>query len=43
VVAIPGYNIYRKYRNTNGGGVVFIQDHIPVTFREDIVMNFVCC
>jgi hypothetical protein len=29
VVAIHGYNIYRKDRNANGGGVeVYIQNHI---------------
>ena len=31
VVAIHGYNIYRKYRNANGGGAaVYIQNHIHV-------------
>ena len=29
VVAIHGYDIYRKYRNAKGGGVsVYIQNHI---------------
>jgi hypothetical protein len=31
VVTTHGYNIYRKDRNANGGGVaVYIQNHIPV-------------
>ena len=35
VVAIYGYNIYRKYRNANKGGVaVYIQNHIPVKLRR---------
>ena len=34
VAAIQGYNIYRKYRNSNGGGVaVYIQNHIRVKFN----------
>jgi hypothetical protein len=37
VVAIHGYNIYRKDRNASGGGVaVYIQKHIPVNIREDV-------
>jgi hypothetical protein len=40
VVAIHGCYIYRKYSNANGGGVaVYIQNHIPVKLREDIVLN----
>jgi hypothetical protein len=35
VVVIDGYNIYRKYRNANGGVVaVYIQNHIPVKPRD---------
>jgi hypothetical protein len=42
VVAIYGYNIYRKYRNACGGGVaVYIQNHIPVKIREDLMLNTV--
>ena len=42
VVAIQGYNIYRKDRNANGGGVtVYIQKHIPVKIREDLMLNSV--
>lgn len=34
VVAIHGYNIYRKDRYVNGGGVaVYIQNHIYVKLR----------
>ena len=42
MVAIHGNNIYRKYRNANGGGVaVYIQNHIPVKLREDLMLNTV--
>ena len=42
VVAIHGYNIYRKDRNANGGGVaVYIQNHIPVKLRDDLMLNTV--
>ena len=42
VVAMQGYNIYRKDRNANGGGVaVYIQSHIPVKLREDLMLNTV--
>ena len=35
VVAIHGYNICRKERNANEGGVVvYIQIHIPVNFID---------
>jgi hypothetical protein len=35
VVAIHGYNIYRKDRNANGGGVaVYIQNHIQVICKS---------
>jgi hypothetical protein len=41
-VAIQGYNIYRKYRNANGGGVpVYIQNHIPVKLIENLMLNTV--
>ena len=41
-LAIHGYYIYRKYRNANGGGVaVYIQNHIPVKLREDLMLNTV--
>ena len=40
VVAIHGYNIYRTDRNANGGGVVvYIQNHIPVKLRDDLMLN----
>ena len=40
MVATHGYNIYRKYRNANGGGVaVYIQNHIPVKLIEDLMLN----
>ena len=42
VVAIHGYNIYRKYRNAKGGGVaVYIQNHIPVKLIADLMLNTV--
>jgi hypothetical protein len=42
VIAIHGYNIYRKYRNAKGGGIaVYIQNHIPVKLREDLMLNTV--
>ena len=42
MVAIHGYNIYRKDRNANGGGVaVYIQNHIPVKLRYYIMLNTV--
>ena len=42
VVAIQCYNIYRKDRNASGGGVsVYIQNHIPVKIREDLMLNTV--
>ena len=42
VVEIQGYNFYRKDRNANGGGVaVYIQNHIPVKIREDLISNTV--
>ena len=32
----------RKDRNSNGGGVaVYIQNHIPVKIREDLMLNTV--
>ena len=42
VVALHGYNIYRKDRNAKGGGAaVYIQNHIPVKIREDLILNTV--
>ena len=42
VVAIHGYNIYRKDRNANVGSVaVYIQNHIPVMIRDDLMLNTV--
>ena len=39
VVTIHAYNIYRKDRNANGGGVaVYIQNRIPV---DDLMLNTV--
>jgi hypothetical protein len=41
-VAIHGFNIYRRDRNANGGGVTFyIRSHIPVKVREDLMSNIV--
>lgn len=35
---ISGYNVYRKDRNANGGGVAcYIQSHIPVLIRHDLM------
>ena len=42
VVAIHDYKIYRKDRNAKGGGVtIYIQNHIPVKVREDLMLNTV--
>jgi hypothetical protein len=42
VEAVQGYNIYRKYRNANGGSVaVYVQNQIPVKIREDLMLNTV--
>ena len=42
MAAIDGYNIYRKDRNANGGGVaVYIQNHIPVKLRDNLMLNTV--
>jgi hypothetical protein len=42
VVAIDGYNIFRKYRNSNKGGIaVYIQNHITVKLRDDLMLNTV--
>ena len=42
MVAIHGYNIYQKYRNAKGGGVaIYIQNHIPVKLRDDLMLNTV--
>lgn len=41
-VSIQGYNIYRRDRNTYGGGVaIYIQSHIPVKRREDLMSSAV--
>ena len=40
VIAIQGYNIYRKYRNASGGGVaVYILNQMSVKIREDLILN----
>jgi hypothetical protein len=40
--AIHDYNIYRKDRNDKRGGVaVYIQNHIPVKLRYDLMLNTV--
>ena len=37
-VGIQGYNLYTKDRNRYGGGVAFyVQNHLPVKVREDIM------
>lgn len=37
-LSIEGYNIYRRDRNTNGGGVaIYIENHIPVKVRMDLM------
>jgi hypothetical protein len=42
VVATHGYNIYRKDRNAKDEGVaVYIQKHIPVKLRQDLMLNTV--
>ena len=42
MVAIHGHNIHRKDRNANGGGVaVYIQSHIPVKLRDNLMLNTV--
>ena len=34
--------MYRKYRNAIGGAdAVYIQNHIPVKIREDVMLNTV--
>ena len=41
-VAIQGYNIYRRDINIYGGCVaVYIQSHIPVMLREDIMSGVI--
>ena len=40
VVAIQGYNIYRKDGNANGGSVaVYIKNHIPLKLRDNLMLN----
>ena len=35
---IQWYNLYRKNRNVKGGGIAcYVQNHIPVKVREDIM------
>jgi hypothetical protein len=42
MVAIHGNNIYQKDRNSNRGSVaVYIQKHIPVKLRDDLMLNTV--
>ena len=42
VVAIHSYNIYKKDRNANGAVMrVYIQNHITVKLREDLMLNTV--
>ena len=39
-VEIHVFNIIRRDRNAKGGGVaVYIQNHIPVKLREDLMLN----
>ena len=41
-VAIQGYNKYRRDRNSYGGGVaLYIQSHIPVMLREDLMSSVI--
>jgi hypothetical protein len=41
-VAMQGYNIYRRDRNAYGGGVaIYIQSHIPVMLREDLMPSVI--
>jgi hypothetical protein len=41
-VAIQGYNICRRDRHACGGGVaVYIQSHIPVMLREDLLSSVI--
>ena len=41
-VAIQGYNIYRRDKNAYGGGVaVYIQSHIHVMIREDLMSSVI--
>ena len=41
MVAIHGYNIYRKDRNANGGVAVYIKNHILVKLRDNLMFNTV--
>lgn len=39
-ISIQGYNIFRKDRNSFGGGVaVFVQSHIPVETKHDLIID----
>ena len=39
-LGIQGYNLYRKDRNRYGGGDTFyVQNHLPVKVREDIMYD----
>jgi hypothetical protein len=41
-VSIQGHNIYSRERNAYGGGVaVYIQSHIPVMLREDLMSSVI--
>jgi hypothetical protein len=39
-LTIPGYNIYRKDRNRQGGGIlVYVKDHLSVIHRKEMEPN----
>lgn len=39
-VHVDGYNLIRKDRNRNGGGVaMYIQNHLPFKKRDDLTVN----
>ena len=39
-ISIHGYNLFRRDRNRNGGGVaVYIQSHIPAKQRKDLMLT----
>ena len=41
-VAIQGHNIYRRDRNAYGGGVaVYVQSHIPLLLRDDLMSSVI--
>lgn len=42
-VSMQGYNLYRMDRTKDGGGVAFyVQNHIPLKVREDIICKLRC-